>query len=365
MASPSQRTGTGVIMRIAMLPPITHPFPPPGYGPWERVAFNLTEALVAAGHDVTVFAPAGSLTTAHLHPTVPEPMIQSALDPRLAEEEHLDVAFEHIAAADFDVVHSHLHVHALGYGQFVSTPIVTTLHGVAWNTATHRLLRRYADRPFVSISNAERAFLPELRYVATVPNGIRMHEFDVGDGAAGHLAFVGRIAPEKALDLAIATARRSGRSLHIAGPVEAKYRAYFECEIEPHLDGSNIVYHGELDRARVARLVGDSVGLLMPLRWDEPFGLVVVESLAAGTPVIAWRRGAMPEIVAHERTGFLVDDVAGAVTAIGRLDEISRLECHRSAQQRFSAETMAAGYMRVYEELLVTPSQPGRLRRAL
>ncbi len=352
-------------MRIAIVAPVTHPFPPPAYGPWERVAFNLTEALTAAGQEVTVFAPASSRTTAQLYPTIPEPVTESEHDPRLAEEEHLSIAFERIAVGDFDVVHSHLHVHALAYSAFVPTPVVTTLHGVAWNPATHRQLRRFADRPFVSISDAERAFLPELRYVATVPNGIRLDDFAPGNGGADHLAFVGRIAPEKAVDLAIATARRSGRSLHIAGPVENKYRAYFECEIEPHIDGSLIEYHGELAATDVAELVGDAAGLLMPLRWDEPFGLVIVESLAVGTPVIAWRRGAMPEIVDDGKTGFVVEDVAGAVASIERLHEIDRDDCRRAARDRFSAETMAAGYLDVYRNLAVTPSPPERLRRVL
>ncbi len=344
-------------LRIGMVAPISHSFPPAGYGPWERVAFDLTEALVAAGHDVTVFAPEGSQTSARLEATVPAPLSDSELDPRLAEEEHLAAAMEAAAAGQFDVVHSHLHVHALVYSALIGCPLVTTLHGVAWNQAHHRLLRRYADRPFVSISHAERAFLPELRYVATVSNGIRVSEFPAGSGNEGHLAFVGRLAPEKAVEWAVETAKRADLPLRIAGPIDQAHSTYYEDVIRPLINHPWVEYVGALTRSEVAALVGGAHGLLMPLRWDEPFGLVVVESLAVGTPVVAWRRGAMPELIDEGHTGFLVDSVEGAVRATKTLDTISRDACRATAQARYSADAMAAGYAAVYEALSVTPSQ--------
>lgn len=334
-------------MRIAMVAPVTHPFPPTGYGPWERVAFNLTEALVAQGHHVTVFAAEGSTTTAELHPTLPGSLSQTGLDGRLAEEEHLAIAFAAIAGGGFDIVHSHLHVHALPYTEFLASPLISTLHGVAWNPATHRLLRRYAHQPFVSISDAERRFLPSLRYEATVYNGLRVDEFPPGPGGE-HVVCVGRIAPEKGIDLAIATAHQAGRQLRIAGPIEAQHQSYFETQVRPHLVGRDIEYVGELTGTEIAAFVGEAAALLMPLRWDEPFGLVVVESLAVGTPVIAWRRGAMPELLDEGRTGHLVADVEGAVAAIARVGLISRSECRRTASARFSAASMANGYADVY-----------------
>lgn len=347
-------------MRIGMIAPITHSYPPAGYGPWERVAHDLTEALVEAGHDVTLFAPAGSETRARLVPTVAHPLETGDLDPRLTEEEHIATAIEVAVDEQFDLVHSHLHVHALLYSRLVPFPMVTTLHGVAWNAATHRLLRRYSDQPFVSLSDAERRFLPELRYVATIGNGIRLTEFPMGAGSGGYLAFVGRIAPEKAVDEAITVAERSGRHLRIAGVIEPQHLGYFKERVEPRLQPGAIDYLGTLARPEVAQLVGGATGLVMPLRWDEPFGLVVVESLAVGTPVIAWRRGAMPEIVRDGATGFLVSSVDEAVDAVRRLGAVERSACRSDAEQRFSAATMAAAYADVYRSL--TPSHPAGRR---
>ncbi len=337
-------------MRIGMLAPISHPYPPPGYGPWERVAHDLTEALVAAGHDVTLFAPAGSRTAARLVATVPAPG-----GGRLAEEEHLAVTMEAAAAGAVDVLHSHLHVHALAFAGLVPCPIVTTLHGAAWNEEHHGLLRRHRGEPFVSLSDAERRFLPELNYVATVPNGIRVGEFPLGDGGGGYLAFVGRMAPEKAPELAVEVARRAGMPLRMAGVVEPKHQNFFDAAVRPGLGGP-VEYVGPLERPELAALLRGAAGLVMPLRWEEPFGLVVVEALASGTPVAAWRRGAMPEIVHDGETGFVVDGVEEAVAAVGKLGDLDRRACRADAARRFSDAAMAAGYAAVYERVL-TPSR--------
>ncbi len=337
-------------MRIGMLAPISHPYPPPGYGPWERVAHDLTEALVAAGHDVTLFAPAGSQTAARLVPTAPEPG-----GCRLAEEEHLAVAMAAAAGGALDVLHSHLHVHALAFAPLLPCPIVTTLHGAAWNEEHHRLLRRHAARPFVSLSDAERRFLPELNYVATVPNGIRVQDFPLGDGAGGYLAFVGRMAPEKAPELAVEVARQAGIPLRMAGIVEPQHQEFFDVAVRPGLVGG-VEYTGPLERPELARLLAGAAGLVMPLRWDEPFGLVVVEALAAGTPVVAWRRGAMPEIVRHGETGFVVDGVTGAAAAVAKRADLDRAACRADAERRFGDAAMAAGYAAAYERVLSSRS---------
>lgn len=342
-------------LRIGMIAPITHPYPPPGYGPWERVAHDLTEALVAAGHEVTLFAAGTAVTAAELVATVPDVHVAGSLDPRLAETEHIAAAIEVAAGGGLDVVHSHLHVHVLPYTRLVGCPVVTTLHGAGWDRAHHRLLLRYAEQPFVSLSHAERAFLPELNYVATIPNGIRADDFPIGAGAGGYLAFVGRIAPEKAVEDAIAVAELVGRPLRIAGIIEPRHSNYFEGTIAPRLRPGDIEYVGSLGRGEVARFVGDAAGLLMPLRWDEPFGLVVVESLATGTPVIAWRRGAMAEIVRPGVTGHLVDSVDEAVEAVSHLDDLDRTACRNDVLARFSDTAMAAGYEDVYRTLTASP----------
>jgi glycosyltransferase involved in cell wall biosynthesis len=335
-----------------MLAPISHPIPPPSYGPWERVCFELVEGLQEMGHEVTLFAAAGTKTSAsHLVETSPQPLDEGDLEPRLWEERHIAMAMHHVRDAGFDVVHSHLHVHALGFAPFLRCPLVSTLHGVAWHEPHRPLLLAYKDQPFVSISDAERSLLPELNYVATVYNGIRTEDFVLNAGPGGYLAFVGRIAPEKAVDLAIEVAKRSGMSLRLAGGVEEKHAGYFEETIEPALGGA-VEYLGTLDRQSTIDLLANAAALLMPLRWDEPFGLVVTEAMACGTPVVAWRRGAMPEIIDDGVTGFLVDDVEGAVAAVDRLGQIDPGACRRRVEQLFSREAMAQGYEGAYRQAI-------------
>jgi glycosyltransferase involved in cell wall biosynthesis len=211
----------------------------------------------------------------------------------------------------------------------------------------------------VSLSDKERDFLPTLNYVATVPNGIRTDQIRVGDGGGGYLAFVGRIAPEKAPDLAIEAARAAGATLRIAGRIEDRHDDFAAAVLSA--TGGGVDYVGELSRAEVMDFLAGARALLMPLRWDEPFGLVVAESLACGTPVVAWRRGSMPEIVDDATTGFLVDDIAGAASALGRIGELSRDVCRAAAESRFDARVMAAAYLRVYETVL-SPSRRRGLR---
>lgn len=342
--------------RVAMIAPITHPYPPPGYGPWERVTHDLTERLVADGHEVTLFATSQTKTAARPVVTAETPL--SAVAPsrrRAVEDRHIEAAVEVIGRGRFDVVHSHLHVHVLRHADRISPPIVTTLHGSAWDRAHHEQLLCHSDRPFVSLSDRERRFLPQLNYVATVPNGLRLDDFPVGGGEDGYLAFVGRLAPEKAPLWAIDCARHSGRPLKIAGVIEDAHRDYARAVLARCEDG--VEYLGPLQRPELSHLLRNAGGLLMPLTWDEPFGLVVIEALASGTPVVAWRRGAMDEIVEHGVTGFLVDDIDAAVAAIPKLGSISRDACRTHAETRFSDSVMAQRYADVYEAI-ANPSQP-------
>jgi len=337
-------------LRVGMIAPISHPYPPGGYGPWERVTHDLTERLVVDGHDVTLFAPRGSVTSARLVETVPAALeTAQGGDPRLEEQTHLAIAMEAAAEGQFDVVHSHLHVHALVFGRLIGAPLLTTLHGAAWNKEHHPLLRRYADMPFVSISNKERAFLPELNYVATIPHGIAVGQIPTGTGGGDYLVFLGRLAPEKAPDLAMEVAARSGMPLLMAGPVDEAHRDFFEWLMGRR--PRNVDYLGPVERSDVWELLGEAKALLMPLRWDEPFGLVVVEALATGTPVVAWNMGSMPEIVADGSTGFIVDDVDMAVAKLGRIGDIRREDCRRSAETSFSDVRMADSYASVYRRL--------------
>lgn len=357
-----------------MLAPISWPLPPTGYGPWEMVASNLTEELVALGHEVTLFAAGGTQSSAtvvttcpHALQTWPEPLrsrprafdpetglMEGPPDPRALEELHIATCMERAAEGRFDVVHSHLHVHALVFGRLISCPLVTTLHGSAWTKSNHPILRAYRELPFVSLSNAERQLLGELNYVATVYNGIRIETFDFEPDKEDYLLFAGRFAPEKGPDVAIEVARRAGRRLLLAGLIEPQYQEFFDSQIRPHLDGSQCEYLGLLSQQELAPYYRKAAALLFLINWCEPFGLTAVEAQASGTPVIATRFGALPEIIVDGETGFIVDTTDEAVAATKKLDTLSPAACRENAESRFSARVMARGYEAVYASLIGT-----------
>ena len=358
-------------MRIAMLAPISWPLPPSGYGPWEQVAYNLSEELVRLGHDVTVFAAGGSVVSGPLVETVPYSLstwpdgerlqerhfdLESGLlegppDARVLEQLHIATCMERAASGEFDVVHSHLHVHALGYARLIPCPLVSTLHGSAWVRATHLMFEAYKELPFVSISDAERSFLPELNYVATVHNGIRLEDFPFEQQKEDYLLFAGRLSPEKGPDKAIEVARQAGRRLLLAGMIEPQYEDFYNATVKPHLDGRQFEYLGLLSQAELAPLYRKAAGVLFMINWCEPFGLVATESQSSGTPVIATRCGALPEIIVEGSTGFVVDSVDEAVAAVSKLESIDPAACRRNVEERFSAAAMGRGYESVFQRL--------------
>ncbi len=358
-------------MRIAMLAPISWPLPPSGYGPWEQVAYNLTEELVKLGHDVTLFAAGGTKSSAkvvttsqHAFSTWPEPersrkreydpttgLLEGPPDPRALEQLHIAVCMERAAGGEFDVVHSHLHIHALVFGRLINCPLVTTLHGATWVRAAHPVFTTYKDLPFVSISNAERQMLPELNYVATVYNGICLEDFPIELQKDDFLLFAGRLSPEKGPDLAVEIARRSGRRLLMAGMIEPQYRDFYDEKVKPHVDGRQVEYLGLLSQKELAPFYRKAAGVLFPINWCEPFGLVAVEAQASGTPLIATRFGALPEIIVEGETGFVVDSIDEAVKATEKLGSLSPAACRANAETRFSATAMAKGYDTVYTSL--------------
>ncbi|MFQ5413468.1 MAG: glycosyltransferase family 4 protein [Phycisphaerae bacterium] len=356
-------------MRIAMLAPISWPLPPSGYGPWELVAHNLTEQLVRLGHDVTLFAAAGSRTAATLVATVPHALstwpdaerhrprrfdpatglLEGPPDARVWEGLHIARCMERAATGAFDVVHSHLHTHALTYGRVVKCPLVSTLHGAAWVRSAHAALLAYRDLPFVSLSRAERTLLPELNYVATVHNGIHIEDFPFEPVKDDYLLFAGRLSPEKGPDKAIDVARRAGRRLLIAGMIEPQYQVFFDAMVKPHIDGRSVEYLGLLSQQALAPYYRKAAGLLFLINWCEPFGLVAVEAQASGTPLIATRFGALPEIIIDGETGYVVDSIDAAVAAVDRLSAIEPAACRRNVETRFTDAVMAAGYAAVYD----------------
>ena len=334
-------------MKIAMLAPISWRTPPRHYGPWELVTSLLTEALVARGLDVTLFATQDSVTTAKLAAVVPAPYSDDpAIDAKVWEMRHLAHLFER--AGEFDLIHNQADFPAHAFAGLVPTPMVTTIHGFS----SDRILPMYApyqDRVhYVAISEADRH--PDLRYAATIHHGVPIADFPFDPVGSGDLLFFGRMHPDKGAAEAIAVAKANGRRLDMYGIVQDQ--GYYEREVAPHVDGIRIRYDGPVGGEERLKALGGARALLHLINFDEPFGLSVVEALACGTPVIAVNRGSMPELIEDGVTGFLVDDVAGAITAVERVGEIDRAACRRAAETRFSVERMADEYLALYRRIL-------------
>ena len=270
----------------------------------------------------------------------------------MLEELHIGACMNRAATGEFDIVHSHLHVHALPFGRLIPVPLVSTLHGSAWVRASHPMLRAYKDLPFVSLCDAERQFLPELNYVASVCNGIRLEDFPFEPEKDDYLLFAGRLAPEKGAAESVELARRTGRRLLIAGMIEPQYQDYFDTRVKPHIDGKQIEYLGLLSQAELAPVYRKAAAVLFLISWIEPCGLVALEAQASGTPLIATRFGALPEIIVDGKTGFVVDSLDQAVDALERLHTIRPADCRQNAETRFGTEPMAKGYEAVYQSLI-------------
>ncbi|MCO1654027.1 glycosyltransferase family 4 protein [Pseudonocardia humida] len=342
-----------------MIASIAHRTPPRGYGPWEQVASTLAEGLVALGHDVTLFATADSVTTARLHPGAPTGYEEDpGIDAKVHGGLHIAAAFER--AAEFDVLSNQFDFLPLTYSRLVATPVVTTVHGFS-SDAILPVYRAYDDiARYVAISDADRH--PDLGYEATIHHGIEPGGFTYRADPGEHLLFLGRIHPDKGTHLAIEVAHRTGRPLVIAGIVQDE--AYFADLVRPHLGRRGVRYAGPVGPAERDALLGGALALLHLISFAEPFGLSVVEALAAGTPVIARPLGSMPEIVRHGRTGFLVDDVAGAVEAVGRIGSLDRRHCRDDVEARFTAERMVADYAELFSRVAAGgPSATSRSSR--
>jgi glycosyltransferase involved in cell wall biosynthesis len=334
-------------MRIAMIAPIAWRTPPRHYGPWELVTSLLTEALVARGVDVTLFATQDSITAATLAGVVPAPYSEDpSIDAKVWEFAHLAHVFER--AGEFDLIHNQADFPAHAFSGLVDTPMVTTIHGFS----SDRILPMYApyqDRVhYVAISDADRH--PSLHYAATIHHGIPLDDFPFDAAGSDDLLFFGRMHPDKGAAEAIAAAHASGRRLHMAGIVQDD--RYWREDVEPHVDGERVVYHGAVGGTARTDLLGGARALLHLIGFDEPFGLSVVEAMACGTPVIAYNRGSMPELIEHGVNGFLVDTLDEAVAAIDRVGEIDRADCRRIVAERFSVEAMAERYHALYTSIL-------------
>jgi glycosyltransferase involved in cell wall biosynthesis len=330
-----------------VLAPIAWRTPPRHYGPWEQFASLLTEGLVAAGHDVTLFATADSITSATLYATAPTGWSEDAtIDAKVAECLHIASVFER--AGEFDIIHNGFDFLPLTYGNLVATPVVTTIHGFSSDKIVPVYERYDASTAYVSISDADRH--PKLHYAATIHHGIDIDQFAVHPHPGEHLLFFGRIHPDKGTAHAIEVARRCGRRLDIAGIIQDE--EYFRDEVAPHVDGERVRYLGAVDASQRAEVLGGAHALLHLIDFDEPFGYSVVEAMACGTPVIANARGSMGELIDHGVTGFLVDDVDSAMAAVAAAADLDRHRIAESAADRFAVATMIDEYVTVYRDVM-------------
>lgn len=347
-------------MRIAQVAPLTEAIPPKLYGGTERVVSWLTEELVALGHDVTLFASGDSRTKARLEPIWPRAL---RLDGKVRDPMALHMAMlEHVyqRADQFDILHFHLDYFPFSLFSRSATPFITTLHG-RLDLPEHQVVFDVFNRaPVISISDAQRGPVPNAHWIDTIYHGLPADLLRPRLVKPGYLAVLGRIAPEKAVDRAIHIARRAGVPLKIAAKVDPVDRQYYEHEIRPLLDLPGIEYIGEISDAQKPDFLSGAIGLLMPIDWPEPFGLVMIEAMACGTPTLAYPGGSVPEIVEDGLTGFIVNNEAEAVDAVRRLPTLSRPRIRARFEERFTARRMAMDYLSVYRRM--AESHAPRLR---
>ena len=339
-------------MRIAQVAPLHESVPPKKYGGTERVVHVLTEELVGRGHDVMLFASGDSRTSAELHACVPQALRlgRQPVDPTVSETLQLEAVCRQ--AHRFDVIHFHTgHLH-FPLSSRLGVPHVTTQHGRLDLAELPALYRVFAETPLVSISDHQRMPLPQANWQATIHHGLPPDRYALVPEAEDYLVFVGRVAPEKRLDRAIAIAAAAGLPLRVAAKVDRVDRDYFQSMIEPLIAGNPLVeFVGEIDDVDKQAFIGRARALLFPIDWPEPFGLVMIEAMACGTPVIAWRNGSVPEVLLDGVTGFVVDSHEAAVAAVERLATIDRAGVRAVFEARFTARRMGDDYERLYGSL--------------
>jgi glycosyltransferase involved in cell wall biosynthesis len=340
-------------MRIAQIAPLVESVPPDRYGGTERVVASLVDELTRRGHEVTLFASGDSTSDAELVSVTEtslrsDPNATDRLAPHVGE---LGMAFKR--AAEFDIMHCHVDYVAFPAARLSPTPAVHTLHGRLDLPDLVAVFREFDDVPLVSISDAQREPLADfaLNWAGTVYHGVRTEDYPFSAEPGRYLAFCGRMAPEKRPDLAIEVAQRAGVPLKILAKVDETDREYFSREIEPRLNQPGVEFLGEGDEARRNELLSNALALLFPIDWPEPFGLVMIEAMVTGTPVITRPRGAAPEVVADGRTGFIVESVDDLVAAVKRADTLDRHECRRHVEERFSVRRMVDDYEAIYARL--------------
>jgi glycosyltransferase involved in cell wall biosynthesis len=350
-------------MKIAQIAPLCERVPPPAYGGTEIIVSLLTDELVRRGHQVTLFASGDSQTLAHLEASCPKALREMGASPaEISVYQSLQLDRVFAQAAEFDLIHSHIGEVVFPYVNLVKTPTIHTVHGVIpsqieplWFNARHQ--------NFVSISNSQRRNDLQLNYVDTVYNGIdtSRYPFYPQPDNPPYLAFLGRISPEKGPHLAIEIAKRTGWHLKMAGKIDPVDRQFFEEQIKPLIDGEQIEFLGEANHQQKCPLMGGAVATLFPITWNEPFGLVMAESMAVGTPLVAMAMGSTPEVIKDGKTGFLCHSTDECIAALERIGEIERVACRDRAVAKFSIERMVDDYEAVYQMLAQQPTPNHRV----
>jgi glycosyltransferase involved in cell wall biosynthesis len=348
-------------MHIAQIAPLTEAIPPKLYGGTERVVSWITEELIALGHEVTLFASGDSVTSAQLEAIWPRAL---RLDGSVRDPNALHMAMlERVCrrAGDFDFLHCHLDYYPFSLLSRQPTPFATTLHGRLDLPEHQPVFDTFSAVPVVSISNAQRRPLPQANWVRTVHHGLPEKLLEPRPVRPSYFGFLGRIAPEKGIDRAIRIAEHCGVPLKVAAKVDRADRDYYDELIEPMMRSGNVEFIGEISDKEKSEFLSGAIALLVPIDWPEPFGLVMIEAMACGTPVIAFNRGSVPEIIDDDVTGFIVEDINGAIGAVDRLGHLSRDKIRRRFEARFTARRMAQDYLRVYRSLTDSASPHLRL----
>lgn len=333
-------------MKIAILSPVAWRTPPRHYGPWEQIASNIAEGLVKKGLDVTLFATGDSITAGKLDAICEQGYEEDRTqDAKVLECLHISNLME--KADKFDIIHNNFDFLPLTYTRLIKTPVITTIHGFSSPKIIPVYKKYNVTNHYVSISNADRS--PELDYIATVYNGLNTQDFDFVELPDNYLLYFGRIHHDKGTAEAISIAKKSKRKLLIAGIIQDE--GYFKQKIEPELN-EQIQYIGHAGPEKRNALLGKALALLHPINFNEPFGMSVAEAMLCGTPVIAFNKGSMPELIEHEKTGFLVDGVDKAVEAVSKIGDINRPDCREWAIAKFSSEKMVDDYLQLYQQIL-------------
>lgn len=344
-------------MKIAQVAPLWESVPPVLYGGTERVVSFITEELVRQGHEVTLFASGDSTTKGRLRPMCPEALRSSKVV--MNYDAPLTAMIEKVfgAATEFDLIHSHLEFIPFPLARRCRTPMLTTLHARLDQPELIPVFRKFADLPLVSVSDAQREPMPWANWQATIHPGLPKSLYTPQSDQGQYLVFLGRVAPEKGLDSAIEIAKRVDMPLRIGAKIDAQHAEYYQSVIKPLLDHPLVDFVGEVTDIEKEDLLGHAYALVAPYAWPEPFGLAIIESLACGTPVIASRCGAIPEIIDHGMTGFLCDSLDGMTQAIRHVPVLERSRCRQAFETRFSSERMVQEYLSVYGQLLGVPSK--------